>query len=96
MAVIESLIRGKDGLVRAVNLRTSKGKTNRPITKLYPLELVDSEKSSDSPVEREVGDPKEIVSEIPKRPVREAAKKASQKISAWTETLRGPPEDVVN
>ena len=96
MAVIESLIRGKDGLVRAVNLRTSKGKTNRPITKLYPLELVDSEKFSDSPVEREVGDPKEIVSEIPKRPVREAAKKASQKISAWTETLRGPPEDVVN
>jgi hypothetical protein len=32
----------------------------------------------------------------PKRPVREAAKKASQKIAAWTETLRGPPEDVVN
>jgi hypothetical protein len=32
----------------------------------------------------------------PKRPVCEAAKKASQKISAWTETLRGPPEDVVN
>jgi hypothetical protein len=39
MAVVESLITGADGLVRAVNIRTSNGRTNRPITKLYPLEV---------------------------------------------------------
>ena len=38
-AVIESVIRGNDGLVQAVNIRTSTGKTTRPITKLYPLEV---------------------------------------------------------
>lgn len=36
MAVIESLITGADGLVRAASIRTSNGRTNRPITKLYP------------------------------------------------------------
>ena len=36
---VEELSFGGDGLVRAVNIRTSSGKTNRPITKLYPLEI---------------------------------------------------------
>lgn len=39
MGVIESLIQGKDGHVRSVTLRTSTGKTSRPIAKLYPLEI---------------------------------------------------------
>ena len=39
MAVVEQLIRGKDGYARAANIRYSEGKTNRPIAKLYPLEL---------------------------------------------------------
>ena len=39
MAVIEELSVGGDGLVRAANIRTNSGKTNRPITKLYPLEI---------------------------------------------------------
>ena len=30
---------GRDGLVRAANIRTSNRKTNRPIEKLYPLEV---------------------------------------------------------
>ena len=37
LAVLESLITGNDGLVRAANIRTSARKTNRPISKLYPL-----------------------------------------------------------
>ena len=39
LAVIEELIPGGDGLIRAANTRTSTGKTNIPITKLYPLEV---------------------------------------------------------
>ncbi|XP_077865185.1 uncharacterized protein LOC144351341 [Saccoglossus kowalevskii] len=39
MAIITKLLPGKDGIVRAVEIRTRLGKTNRPIAKLYPLEL---------------------------------------------------------
>ncbi|XP_032227954.1 uncharacterized protein LOC116611647 [Nematostella vectensis] len=39
LGVVEDLIRGADGCVRAVTLKTAKGHTNRPISKLYPLEI---------------------------------------------------------
>ena len=42
MAVIEELITGNDGLVRAAKIRTAKRRTNRPITKLVSLERYDS------------------------------------------------------
>ena len=38
LAEIEELI-GRDGLTRAAMIITANGKTNRPISKLYPLEL---------------------------------------------------------
>jgi len=39
LAVVEDTITGEDGLVRAANIRTSFGRTNCPIIKLYPLEV---------------------------------------------------------
>jgi len=39
LAVIEELIEGLGGFARAAKIRTSTGKTNRPIAKLFPLEL---------------------------------------------------------
>ena len=39
LAIIEDLICGNDGLVRAAIVCTANKTTNRPITKLYPLEL---------------------------------------------------------
>ena len=39
LAVVDDLLVGADGKVRAVNLRTSNGKTSRPISKLVPLEI---------------------------------------------------------
>lgn len=39
LAVIERLIPGNDGLVRSAVIRTKDGVTNRPIVKLYPLEV---------------------------------------------------------
>ena len=36
LAVIEKLSEGGDGLIRAADVRMSSGKTNWPITKLYP------------------------------------------------------------
>ena len=42
LAVIEDVIRGGDGLVQAVHIRTSTGYTNRPVTKVYPPEITAS------------------------------------------------------
>ena len=39
MAVVKNLVKGNDGLVRSVNIWTKNGVTNRPVSKLYPLEL---------------------------------------------------------
>ena len=39
LAVIESLIRDSDGMVRLPNIRMKNGVTNRPLTKLYPIEV---------------------------------------------------------
>ena len=39
LALVTSSNRGRDGLVRSVNLRTANGTTNRPITRLHPLEV---------------------------------------------------------
>ena len=36
---MERFIKGKDGLVRAADIKTSTGYTSRPITKQYPLEV---------------------------------------------------------
>lgn len=39
MAVVENLIRSRDGEIRAAEIRTAKEKTNRPIAKLHPLQI---------------------------------------------------------
>ena len=39
LAVVEELIVGGNGLIRTANIRMSTGRTNRPIVKLYLLEV---------------------------------------------------------
>ena len=39
MTVIENLIKGNDGNVHAAEVRTSNGRTNQPIARLYSLEI---------------------------------------------------------
>ena len=39
LAVVQELQRGNDSLVRSATIRTANGITNRPISKLYPLEV---------------------------------------------------------
>ena len=39
LGVVQSIIEGKDGAVRVAMVRTNSGITNRPVTKLYPLEV---------------------------------------------------------
>lgn len=106
MAIVEELIVGRDGLVRAANIRTCNGKTNRPIVKLYPLEVTSSGEValSDPPqTENTAGNPKmsgtnsqHVTDSAHTRPVRDSARKARNKLAKWTNYLLVPPEDVGN
>ena len=109
LAVIEDTISGEDGLVRAANIRTSTGRTNCPITKLYPLEVTTSEplpqlkntlpyQNKNTPSTSDsisVAEPLKNSSDD-RRPVRQATLKARQQVKEWAEVLCGPPEDVGN
>jgi len=50
LAVVEKLITGLDGITRAAEIRTTNGRTNRPITKLFPLEVNEKDSSSETQV----------------------------------------------
>ena len=97
LAIIESLIEGGDGLIRAANIRTSTGCTNRPITKLYPLEV--STKVTDQDIlQNDANTNQQGVAVAPSvgqnRPRRAKAIEAMRRISEWTRNIRAPPEDV--
>ena len=107
LAVVEDTISGEDGLIRAANIRTSTGKTNRPITKLYPLEITAADASLEQSLLPKSTSPdngtqksteEQEMDTIPEnsRPVRQSAIKGRQKVKEWTRALGGPPEDVRN
>ena len=100
LAVVEKLIEGRDGLVRAAHIRMDNLKTTRPIVKLYPLKVSDTDDDS----QPTSGDVPPSNSEVPQsaedpsvvtRPQRKATLRAYQKLAEWTDTLRAP-EDVEN
>ena len=96
MAVIEDLIMGGDGLVRAATIRTSTGTTNRPITKLYPLELNTADEVS---LGVKKGPTVELDDSVDSegetiRPQRASARKATDQVKEWVRILSAPPEDV--
>ena len=81
LAVVEELLPGRDGHVRAVNIRTQGGTTNRPIAKLYPLEISAQPQENLTPTVPRVDCP---VDPCPKRTQRAAAARALQRIAEWT------------
>lgn len=52
LAVVDDLVKGNDGLIRSAHISTANHKTNRPITRLYPLEVVSSENRENTDHER--------------------------------------------
>ena len=95
LAVIKDLIVGGDNLVRTAIIRTSTGEMNRPITKLYPLE-VRADRLSNDPIEdhKESSENKlqtpTTVSASDHRVQRKSAKKATNRMAQWIQTLRTP------
>ena len=100
MAVIKNLIKGNDRYVWAAEVKTSSGRTNRPIARLYPLEIT-SEVVNPDPINNEDDNQQSTdpVDELimRERPIRSSAAKARQNISHWSKNILGPtPEDVEN
>ena len=93
LAVVESLNKGEDGLVRSANIRTTTGRTNRPIARLYPLEVMAADQSTD---EITTDDQNQMTDNNTTRPVRRAAERSRTRVKEWVTTLSGPPEDVIN
>ena len=92
LAVIEDLIRGGDGLVRAAHIRTSTGYTNRPVSKLYPLEVTAS--PSVPRIASQNCPEQQCTAVTSTRPRRAAATDAMGRISEWARRIRAPAEDV--
>ncbi|XP_032226844.1 uncharacterized protein LOC116610192 [Nematostella vectensis] len=89
LGVVEDLIRGADGCVRAVTLKTAKGHTNRPISKLYPLEITtDVVEAADA----QTGG--QLRSNQPIRRSMRITAATRDRIADWARQLRAPPEDV--
>ena len=53
LAVVTKLYPGRDGLIRAVELRTGKGKISRPIQKLHKLEMFEEQNEEAEEVQGE-------------------------------------------
>ena len=104
LAVVEDTMAGEDGLIRAAYIRTSTGRTNCPISKLYPLEvtaadpLLRQHSSSQDTNTLDGGDQtmQQEENTTERRPARKAALRCRQQVREWTQTLCGPLEDVEN
>ena len=105
MAVIEELITGNDGLVRAAKIRTAKRRTNRPITKLVSLEVSSSDSETlrqppptESPSSSNTEKNIDGTGQNQGRPQRLAARRERERVTDWTSRLRTlcPLEDVMD
>jgi len=95
LAVIEELIEGLDGFARAAKIRTSTGRTNRPIAKLYPLELSSPSITTSDNRDTTADDEQDVsLKPVLQRPTRDAAARARARIKNWTDKLTVAPEDV--
>ena len=92
MAVVTDLVTGRDGLVRAAALRTANGTANRPITKLYPLELNKTEILTDVGTEEHCStDSMDLSESTVNRPQRRSAQRTTVKMKEWARVLSAPP-----
>ena len=81
LAVVLKLKFGNDGLVRSAEIRMREAVSNRPINKLYPLEVSSNNMASNMVENRITCEPR------PTRPRRQAAVRARTIIKEWTQKL---------
>ena len=79
--MVEELLPGRDGHVRAANICTKGGTTNRPVARLYPLEITAQPQENLAPTVPRDDRP---VDPYPRRPHRAAATRVFQRVAEWT------------
>ena len=68
------------------------GRTNRPIARLYPLEVTAATEVITKPTAKETPETQTDNHPAPlRRPVREAARRGKERIEEWVTSLRAPP-----
>ena len=81
-------------MIHSANIWTATGRTNRPIARLYPLEVSATEVATQPST---VTAPETRDTPVPsKRPMQEAAKRGQSEIKEWIASLSAPPEDVMD
>ena len=87
LAVIEDVVTCNDRLTKSAKIRTSTGRTNHPISRLYPLE-VSCEEDLEHTGQHAMDQCVDVL------PTRAAALKGRAKLTDWVNILCGPLEDV--
>ena len=104
LAVIEELIEGLDGGIRAAKIRTTTGRTNRPVAKLFPLEVnamsqanaTTGSEANAQPSNNALDGSVTTSNTVGNRFTRNAAIRARNRIKGWTDLLSVAPEDADN
>ncbi len=76
LGIVEELLPGKDGVVRAVRLRAGRNQLERPVQHLYPLELsCDIERSKETKLNPETPAfrPRRVAAEVAKLRISDIA-----------------------
>jgi len=104
LAIVEELIKGNDGQVRALHIKTSTHTATRPVAKLYPLEVQDGKKGDTSAPEDVELSTNKLVNEGTQSiaetstvcvcSMKAAASKAIQRMKEWNRVLSQALEDV--
>ena len=86
LAVITKLHTGPDEIVRSMDIKTQHGTTNRPITKLYPLELdFDMDQPETEIQEKENGQNDETIPRLRRNTAMKAKEKIKQQLGYYDE-----------
>ena len=80
LGIVNKLIRGNDGHVRALRIQTSNGETSRPIVKLFTLEVSWTHSAA---ISDHTDEQHEDTTQRSTRPKRNASIKALEKIRKW-------------
>ena len=89
LALVTKLNKGHDGLVRSAEIRMKGGVSNRPIVKLYPLEVASTlqDDSQTRDCDKLNNDKHTDTPTNPGKPVRQAANRAGMRIKQWAKQL---------
>ena len=86
--MVKQLNKGADGLTCSAEIRTTTGRINQPIARLYPLEVTGAKMSSTDDESTRKEPASTADQESQPRPVWDATVRGRHKVQQWTNTLQ--------